>query len=227
MEREIIKLKGAGDGVKIYLDEAADFSEIIGMLKNKLEEFRRFFGNGHCNIYFLGRKLEKSDILRLESLVMSMLPESTINFGEKRKIQETTEVNESQESTKSAEKTEMEQIRDVVTANFKSNRARFYEGVVRSGKMLESDGHLVLMGDVEHGAKVVATGNIVVLGKLYGMVEAGCMGNKEAYVVAADLNPQSFKIGGVRGYITYEGSGLRKAVLTDNQIFVYEYLSKR
>ena len=49
---EIIKLKGTGDGVKIYLDETADFSEIIIMLKNKLEEFRRFFGNGHCNIYF-------------------------------------------------------------------------------------------------------------------------------------------------------------------------------
>ena len=34
---EIIKLKGTGDGVKIYLDETAQFSEIITLLKNKLE----------------------------------------------------------------------------------------------------------------------------------------------------------------------------------------------
>lgn len=227
MEKEIIKLKGAGDGVKIYLDGTADISEIIGVLKQKLEEFRRFFGNGHCNIYFLGRVLEKSDILRLESLVMSMLPESTVNFGEKKKSLETSDVSELHDNIKHVEMSEMENIRDVVTSNFKSNRARFFEGVVRKGRTIESDGHLVLMGDVEHGAKVVAMGNVVVIGKLYGAVEAGCMGSREAYIVASDLNPQSIKIGGVRGYVTYEGEGLRKAVLTENQIFIYDFLSKR
>lgn len=219
---EIIKLKGTGDGVKIYLDETADFSEIIIMLKNKLEEFRRFFGNGHCNIYFLGRKLDKSDTLRLESVVTAMLPESTINYGERRKITENNDIVTPQIAVKS----EMEQIKDVVTTNFKSNRARFYEGTARNGRRIESDGHLVLLGDVEESAKVVAVGNIVILGKLYGNAEAGCMGNKDAYVIASDFKPQSLKIGGVGGHVTYLGEGFCKAVLTDNQIYVYEYLVK-
>ena len=62
---ELVKLKGVGDGVKINLSDDAEFSEIIEHLRKKIDEFRRFFGSGHCNIYFTGRKLEKSDMLRL------------------------------------------------------------------------------------------------------------------------------------------------------------------
>ena len=223
---EIIKLKGTGDGVKIYLDETAQFSEIITLLKNKLEEFRSFFGNGHCNIYFAGRKLDKSDILRLESLVSAMLPESEIHFGDKLKNSESDEISVTETLQQTDTKSDMEKIKEVVTTNFKANRARFYEGNVSCGKVIQSDGHLILMGDVEAGAKVAAVGNVVIMGKLYGDVEAGCMGNKDAYIVAADLNPKNIKIGGVRGYVTYSGNGFMKAILTDNQIYVYEYLVK-
>lgn len=216
---ELVKLKGVGDGVKINLRVDAEFSEIIEHLRKKIDEFRRFFGSGHCNIYFTGRKLEKSDMLRLESVVSSMLPESSIHYGERRTAEKAEEPAEEEET-----KSELEEIREVVTTNFKANRARLYEGVVKSGRTVESDGHLILMGDVENGAKLVASGNIIVFGSLKGSAEAGCMGNREAYVAAVDFNPETVDIAGVVMREYEYIPGIKKAVIEDEKISVYEYL---
>lgn len=230
MENEIIRLKGTGDGVKIYLSENVDFSEIILNLRRRLEEFRRFFGNGHCNIYIIGKNLDKSDKLRLEAVISSMLSESNIYYGEKRRItceKAVDELLEEKKIQKREELSEIKEIKDVVTSNFKSNRARFYEGVVKNGRIVESDGHLILMGDVEPGGKVEAIGNIVVMGKLLGCAEAGCMGNKNAYIVALDFEPEKIIIAGIEKREFSElKKDMQKAVLTDNQIYTYEYLVK-
>lgn len=218
---ELVKLKGVGDGVKINLSDDADFAEIIEHLRRKIDEFRRFFGSGHCNIYFTGRKLNKSDILRLESVISSMLPESSIHYGERRTVKKELEpeITEKDETI-----SELLEIRDVVTTNFKSNRARLYEGTVRSGRNVESDGHLILMGNVEKGAKLTAAGNIIVMGALLGSAEAGCMGNRSAYVTAVDFNPELIDIAGVRLWEYEYKSGIKKAILEDEKISVYEYL---
>lgn len=218
---ELVKLKGVGDGVKINLSDDADFAEIIEHLRRKIDEFRRFFGSGHCNIYFTGKKLNKSDILRLESVISSMLPESSIHYGERRTVKKELEpeITEKDETI-----SELLEIRDVVTTNFKSNRARLYEGTVRSGRNVESDGHLILMGNVEKGAKLTAAGNIIVMGALLGSAEAGCMGNRSAYVTAVDFNPELIDIAGVRLWEYEYKSGIKKAILEDEKISVYEYL---
>lgn len=230
LENDIIKFKGTGDGVKIQLGSECDFSEIVDTLRRRLDEFRKFFGSGHCNIYFTGRRLEKSDMLRLEAVVTSMLPESSIYYGEKRKVRyETADIIQASIERKenSRETEELEDIRNAAANNFKSSRARFYEGSVKSGKIIDSDGHLILMGDVEKGATVAAVGNIIIIGGLYGTAEAGCLGNKGAYITALDFNPEKASIAGTAKYdYKYEGSGMRKAVLTDNQIYTYEYLVK-
>ena len=222
MENDLIKFKGAGDGVKIYFNSSADFSEIMNNLRSKLDKFRHFFGNGYCNIYFIGRKFDKSEMLRLEALVKSMLPDCVINYGEKKVIHD-----EAAGEVFDSDIRELEEIKEVITTNFKSNRARFYEGVVRNGKRIESDCHLILVGDVEKGARVAAMGNIVILGKLYGSAEAGSMGSKSAYIIASDFSPEKITIGGVSVYEFQEHiNGAVKAVLTDNQIYTYEFLVK-
>lgn len=238
MDKEAIRLKGTGDGVKIYLAEEVPFEEIIKALRIKLEEFRKFFGTGHCSIYILGRHLEKSEVLRLESTISSMLPESGIHYGDKeiyKYHRKTEEIKETEEEIAAREaeakailetneaRNELKEIKDVVTTNFKSNRARFYEGVVRSGRCVESDGHLVLMGSVEEGGIVTAPGNIVILGALRGGAEAGCMGNENAYVVALDFNAEYVKIANSVSESAHIG-GLKKAILLKNTIFYDEYL---
>ena len=57
----------------------------------------------------------------------------------------------------------------------------------------------MVIGDVNSGAEVIATGNIVILGALRGIAEAGSNGNKKAFVAAYKLNPELLKIGNIIG----------------------------
>lgn len=240
MERERIKLKGTIDGVKIYLDADGSISDIINSLYEKLRQFRKFFGDGHCNIYFVGRELTASDKMRLEAVVSAMLPESTVNYGDRKKmrgedyIERTLELpkvlkaeENDERKEKSAGEKSFEEIKEVVTTNFKSSRARFYEGAVRSGKTVESDGHLVLVGNVEEGGKIAAVGNVIVMGSIEGSVEAGCMGNDKAYVIALDFRPYEVRIAKARRVfdkndLETEG-GAKKAYLADEQICTEDF----
>ena len=50
MEKELIKLKGTADGVKIYLDSECEFSKLMNSLYEKIRQFRKFLGGGRFNI---------------------------------------------------------------------------------------------------------------------------------------------------------------------------------
>ncbi|MCD8181706.1 MAG: hypothetical protein LUF26_09575 [Firmicutes bacterium] len=234
MKKELIKLKGTVDGVKIYIDSDGEMSDILTSLYEKLRQFRKFFGEGHCNIYFAGRALTESDKMRLEAVVTAMLPESTVNYGERKQtrgeryFEETLELPRElkrEEKDGTDEEEPFRKIKDVVTTNFKSSRARFYEGVVRAGKAVESDGHLVLVGDVEEGGKIAAVSNVVVLGSVRGSVEAGCMGNDNAYIIALDFNPTDVRISKIYKKIDNieTENPSKKAYLINNEIFIEDF----
>lgn len=71
----------------------------------------------------------------------------------------------------------------------------FYKGTLRSGQVFESDGSVVVLGDVNPGGKVVAKGSVIVLGSLKGNIFAGVDGNENAFVVALEMSPMQIKIG--------------------------------
>jgi septum site-determining protein MinC len=67
---------------------------------------------------------------------------------------------------------------------------------LRSGYSLQNSGHVVVIGDVNPGGEIVAGGDVVVWGRLRGMVHAGAEGNEEAVVCAMDLTPTQLRIAG-------------------------------
>lgn len=62
-----------------------------------------------------------------------------------------------------------------------------YIGIVRSGQVLTADGDLVIIGDVNPNAKIIAGGSIYVLGRLKGIAHAGSNGNEDAVIAASWL----------------------------------------
>ena len=72
-----------------------------------------------------------------------------------------------------------------------------YEGTVRSGDRISSNGNLCVIGDVNPGAIISAKKNIYVWGKLLGIAFAGKGGNKNAYIVSLYLNPLQLRIADV------------------------------
>jgi septum site-determining protein MinC len=74
-----------------------------------------------------------------------------------------------------------------------------FKGTCRSGTVIRHDGDVVIWGDVNPGAQVSATRDIVVLGDLRGAAHAGSadVGATEAMVVAFSLQPMQLRIGHV------------------------------
>lgn len=66
--------------------------------------------------------------------------------------------------------------------------------IVRSGQVVDIKGDVLLIGDVNPGGTLQATGDIYILGKLYGIAHAGSAGNEEAVIAASYMNPSQLKI---------------------------------
>ena len=72
-----------------------------------------------------------------------------------------------------------------------------YEGTVRSGDRISSNGNLCIIGDVNPGAIVSAKKNIYVWGKLLGIAFAGKGGDKNASIASLYLKPVQLRIADV------------------------------
>jgi septum site-determining protein MinC len=76
------------------------------------------------------------------------------------------------------------------------NNALYLRQTVRSGQSVRHDGTIVLCGDVNPGAEVIATGDIVVFGTLRGVAHAGAAGDEECQIIAINLRPTQIRIAG-------------------------------
>lgn len=96
---------------------------------------------------------------------------------------------------------------------------------LRNGQRIEYDGDVMIFGDVNPGAYVIASGNIIVMGVLRGVVHAGARGDETTVVIALKLLPQQLRIG---NYITRAPDDVdtetpensEKAYIKDNQILI-------
>lgn len=235
MSEEAITLKGTGDGVKIFMSRTEEFSAISKALYDKLDEFRRFFGSGECNVYFIGRELSKGDMLRIETITKTMLPNGRIYYGEphipkkkevKKQIYEQEEITHDLqlEAANLFVEDRIRRKKEAITTNFKRNRARYFEGDVRSGKTIESDGHLILLGNVEMGGEVNACGNIIIIGRLSGKAHAGSMGSREAYILAMDFETDDIQIADIKNFEeNTEKNGANIAFAEKEKIFIEKF----
>ncbi|WP_338253633.1 septum site-determining protein MinC [Dictyobacter halimunensis] len=70
----------------------------------------------------------------------------------------------------------------------------FIRRTVRSGQAIHHDSNVVVLGDVNPGAEIVAGGDIIVWGVLRGMVHAGYPDNENAIVCSLQLSPVQLRI---------------------------------
>ena len=99
---------------------------------------------------------------------------------------------------------------------------------LRSGTSVRFDGDVVLYGDVNPGAHLVATGNIVVLGALKGMAHAGAGGDEDAFILALSLRPTQLRIGRKIAVLPDRdpGSVPERARVEDGQIVIEPFASR-
>ncbi|MEB3277248.1 MAG: septum site-determining protein MinC [Cyanobacteriota bacterium] len=71
---------------------------------------------------------------------------------------------------------------------------RIHQGTLRAGDQLECEGSLLVLGDVNPGARVTASGHVLVWGTLRGVAHAGCQGDSSARITALQLRPLQLRI---------------------------------
>lgn len=81
-------------------------------------------------------------------------------------------------------------------AEASQDQAVLVHRTLRSGSSLKHPGHVIVIGDVNPGAEIIAGGDVVVWGRLSGVVHAGAQGNEAAVVCALDLTPTQLRIAG-------------------------------
>jgi septum site-determining protein MinC len=74
--------------------------------------------------------------------------------------------------------------------------AVLWQRTLRSGQSIHHPGHVIVIGDVNPGAEIVAGGHILVWGRLRGTVHAGASGDEQAIVCALDMSPTQLRIAG-------------------------------
>lgn len=101
---------------------------------------------------------------------------------------------------------------------------------LRSGAVVRFDGDVLIFGDVNPGAQVVAAGNVTIMGSLKGMAHAGATGAEDCFIFAFELIPTQLRVGR-KIAVTPQGAARREepefARLVDGQILIEPYRARR
>jgi septum site-determining protein MinC len=82
----------------------------------------------------------------------------------------------------------------------------YHRGTLRGGQVLRHMGNIVVVGDVNPGAELVAAGDVVVAGALLGTAHAGAQGDDDARVIAIEMMPTQLRIA---TYLAVDDTGRR------------------
>ncbi len=223
-KKELITLKLYKNGMVVYVNDNTTYKEAKVALCEKFEQSKNFF-KGVKKIGFKGTPLTHEEYEKLAEKVSDILED-------KVEVWENPETPEQTTEEKVKEAINAKQIFErAMSIDVEDEYTKFYKKTLRSGQLLESEGNVVIIGDVNPGAEVEAAGNIFVMGTVKGMVHAGKDGNNEAVVVALNLSPTQLRIGEL---ITRPPEGVQKnylspemAYIKDDKIFIEEFLQKR
>ena len=191
---EPVSFKGNKDGIVLLLDSTIDFELLCQMIVQKLWQSRSFLGEHTTLIVNSGDvSLNEGQRLALKVLLQSLghevkyfLPEHSVSEQETAAAEPDVEepvVYEPEE--KPIHDSLFESLAGV--EHYLANGALAVRKNIRSGQKVAYDGTLIVFGDVNAGAELVATGHILVLGTLRGVAHAGSQGDKNAIVYATQL----------------------------------------
>lgn len=228
MDENSVTFKGTVNGLTIILKNETDFAEIVDNMRDKVISAGKFFRGAKLAVRYRGRTLNESEKSELLEILVKESGARIESFEEDREPVQTASNNVSDKPVE-----RKNQIKKYMFfKGLEEGQTKFYRGTVRSGQLVNYDGNLVILGDVNPGAVIEATGNIVVMGLLRGVVHAGSDGNKEAIVAALGLNPTQLRIADIitRPPDEKEAAGNpipELAYIRDDMLYVERFLPSR
>jgi len=183
------------DEVLIKIDDNAIQRKIVSELSKKLKELKKMYQDEKTPIRVTGKVLTNKELEEIKKVI-------------KKEID--VEISFDTPTTLGLHSITRSYKRDVG-----KSETTFHRGSLRSGQKLEVEGSIVVIGDVNSGAEVIAADNIAVIGNLRGLAHAGAKGNKDAVIAASTLDVVQLRISNIVKEIDREEEGIR------NHAFVY------
>lgn len=171
-----VVIKGTKDGLLFTLDDKCPFDRLLSHLEEVLEgEGSVLFSSGEVSVAidFGSRSFSNEEHRRLLGTFLKQENFVIREWGAKTPARQAF------------------QNRDRPVSQ------NVIKGTVRNGQQLECDGDVVLIGDVNPGGQVIATGDIYVFGRLQGVAHAGAAGHSAAVIAAAEFAPLQLRIANV------------------------------
>ena len=207
---ELVTIKSSHSGIELRLNAVLPFPDLLKAVEEKFRQSADFFKNAKMAVSFSGRTLSISE----EEQLIQVITQTTnleiiciIDHDERKEL------------------IYKRTVAQCLSEHEKSD-GQFYRGTLKRRQLLESESSIVILGDVEFGAKVVAKGNIIILGTLYGSVHAGAAGDRNAFIIALSMQPQRLVIGDIEAkrQLIYQDSlsinGPQIAVVDGKRIYL-------
>ena len=192
-KQSLVQIKGIRDGLLIALGDEV-WSELVSSLLKQIERDKEFFKGARVALDVGNHILHAAEL----GALLSSFSEFGISLWAVLSNSPTTERTAQDfglATRLSSVKTERS-LREKDT-HMPGEPAILVQRTLRSGYRVEYQGHVVVIGDVNPGAEIVASGSVVVWGKLRGVVHAGAEGDENAVVCALEMIPTQLRISGM------------------------------
>lgn len=186
-----IQIKGIRDGLLLTLGEGS-WPEVEQALIAHLDQQADFLRGARIALDVGNQVLKAADLGHLRSEVSergitlwAVLSDSPITIQTAQTLGLATRITKPQPELTPAR---------LDTALHDGEPAVLLRRTLRSGFSVKSPGHIIVIGDVNPGAEVIAGGDILVWGRARGMLHAGAEGNTQSAIYALDLSPTQLRI---------------------------------
>lgn len=186
----LIQIKGLRDGLLVSLDDAP-WEEQRAALIAQVDSQPSFFQGARLALDVATQVLKVNELVDLRDqlsergiALWAVISESPTTENTAQLLGLATRIS----------KPRPEESRKFSVEDLGEETALFLSRTLRSGTRIEFAGHVVVLGDVNPGAEIIAQGNVIVWGRLRGMVHAGSKGNRASMICALDLSPTQLRI---------------------------------
>ena len=204
---DAISLKESYDGLSIIMGQG-EWPELLDNLEMKLESpaMRDFFEGARVRIEAEGRALSNG---QLEELSLLLSKHSMVLNPRRRELEAVGPSSPGNLPLVPPEALHSEAAFSTTPANLPApvdwlgSQSVLHDPVllvrhsIAAGQVIHYAGTLVILGDVSPAAEVIADRDVIVFGKLRGVVQAGALGNEGSIIAALILAPTQARIGGL------------------------------
>ena len=170
-----IRISQTTNEIILTVNFTANINEVLEELQLKLPRLREFYQTNSIPIKVTGRIFNQQEMDKIRGLILSQI-KVEINFDD------------------ASDLLGLHAIKKTFEADTDISETKFIQNSLRSGKREEYPGSIVVCGDVNAGAEIIAGGNILILGALRGLAHAGANGNTMAFISANYIEPTQIRI---------------------------------